>query len=312
MHESTPATAKRTFPGATLMVVGAARCGTSSIHELFRLHPAVCASNPKEPFFFENEYERGLDYYRQAYFPHWNGQHVVVEARVANMVLPFVTPRIKNTFPDAQFVVSLREPAERAFSHWALKHSVGLERRPFGVAIAQARERLREGNELEGPDGERLWRAAIRDRPPHVARDVYLEAGLYATHMKRFFAHFPRERLFVLSMEELRADTSDIPRRLFQFAGLDPALGPARMPRINRHSEVGSRFLHRINNKVTLHRFLPSSWRQRIRAWTSPLQPGLEPPASVMASLREFYAPHDRDLCQLMGWTRCPWEKGRS
>jgi len=282
MRKSTRQGSEGAFPGATLMILGAARCGTSSIHELFRLHPAVCASRPKEPYFFEREYDRGLDYYRRTYFPHWHGQRVVVEARVANLVLPFVTPRIKQTFPGARFVVSLREPAERAFSHWALKYSVGLEKRPFEVAIAQARERLRDGNELEGPDAERLWRASIKGRPMHVTRDVYLESGFYAAHLRRFFALFPRDRFLILTMDELRGDSGKVARSLLDFAGLDPALGLAQVPCANGVGTAGSRFLHRINNRVGLHRVLPERWRQRLRVWTSRLQPQLLPPAGVM------------------------------
>lgn len=300
---------ERPFPGATVMVLGAARCGTSSIYELFRRHPAVCASRPKEPLFFEAEYQRGLDWYRRTYFPHWNGQRVVVEARVTHLLLPYVAPRIKASFPDARFIVSLRDPAERAFSHWAFNYTLGLERRPFAVAVAQARARLGSANEWEGPDAEERWRAHVYPGQRRITRDWYLEAGFYVDHLRRFFALFPRERFFILTMEDLRSSSSGIARRLLEFAGLDPALGPSSVPMSNDAAGVGSRLLHRIDLALGLPRVLPKSWRQKLRAWTSSLQPRLEAPAEVMAALREMYAPHDRELGSLLGWAQCPWAK---
>jgi hypothetical protein len=290
------------------MILGAARCGTSSIHELYRLHPAACASAPKEPFFFEAEYARGLDYYRRSYFAHWRGQRVVVEARVANLLLPYVPPRILASFPDARFVVSLREPAERAFSHWALNYTVGLESRPFAVAVAQARERLARGDGWEGPDAEQRWCEHVHREPRRVTRDWYLEAGCYAAQLQRYFACFPRERFCILTMEELRRDPGGVARRLLEFAGLDPALGPARLPAIHGSSALGARLFHRINVALGLQRVWPEPWRARLRAFTSRWQPRLPAPADVLASLRELYAPHDRALCALLGWTECPWD----
>gem|GEM_PF-1044204 len=300
------------FPGATLMILGAARCGTSSLHELLGLHPGVCASVPKEPFFFEDEaeYRKGEDYYRRSYFPHWSGQRVVVEARIANMMLPYVAPRIKAMFPDARFIVALREPAERAFSHWALKHRLSLEPLGFDDAIARARRRLEAGNPLEGPDAERLWRAAIRRNPPHVAYDVYVEAGQYAHHLRRLFALFPRNRFFILALEEIRRDPSGSARRLFEFAGLDPALGPARVGHSNAWTMTGPRSLHRMDQAVHLHKLLPMVWRSRLRRWTSVLQRRrYVPAAETMLWLREYYAPRDRELCELLGWQECPWQR---
>jgi len=294
------------------MILGAARCGTSSLHEFFRQHPGVCASVPKEPYFFEDEYDKGLDHYRRTYFPHWNGQRVVVEGRPANMVLPYVAPRIKESFPDARFIISLRDPAERAFSHWALRYSVGLENRRFDVAIAENCRQLQAGNVLEGPNAERIWRAAICRETRFVAFDVYLDAGFYAAHLRRFFALFPRERFCILTVDELRRDPAQVAQRLFHFAGLDPTRGPASIPHANASLATGPRLLHRIDIVLHLRQLFSPELRLRLRAWTSRLQRRLKPPAETMRWLREYYAPHDRDLCELLGWAQCPWRSERA
>jgi hypothetical protein len=277
------------------------------LYEFFRQHPDVCASSPKEPFFFEDEYGMGLDYYRHTYFPHWSGQRVVVEGRPANLVLPYVAPRIKESYPEARFIVSLRDPAERAFSHWALKYSLGFETQPFDAAIAQNHQRLKNGNVLEGPDGEHIWREALRSGSRQVAQEVYLETGFYAAHLRRFFALFPRERFCVLTVDELRTHPAEAAQRLFHFAGLDPARGPATFPHEHATNAVGLRFLHRLDKALHVPKLFPSSWRKRVRAWTARLQRRPKPSPQTMRWLRDYYAPHDRELCELLGWANCPW-----
>ncbi len=296
------------WPGVTLMILGAARCGTSSLHEFFRRHQDVCASSPKEPAFFEDEYAMGLDHYQRTYFPHWSGERVVVEGRPTNLILPYVARRIQHSYPGARFIVSLRDPAERAFSHWALKHSLGTESRPFARAIQQNYQRLKSGNVLEGPDGERLWREALRRDSQGMTQGVYLQTGFYAAHLKRFFSLFPRERFCILTVNDLRAHSAEVAQQLLHFAGLDPSRGPASLPHEHANAAVGLRMLHRIDRALHVPQIFPPWLRKRVRAWTAPLQRRRRPSPETMRWLRDYYAPHDRELCELLGWAKCPWQ----
>jgi hypothetical protein len=79
----------------TFLILGGAKCGTSSIRYYMDQHPEVFFSTPKEPIFFEAEYERGLDFYWQKYFQGWNGECAVGEARVYNLYLPYVVDHIR-------------------------------------------------------------------------------------------------------------------------------------------------------------------------------------------------------------------------
>lgn len=297
------------FPGSPLLILGAARCGTTSVFELLRAHPDVCASIPKEPFFFEDEYDQGLAFYRARYFPHWQGQPLLVEARVAHLLLPYVAPRIQATLPTARFVVLLREPCERAFAHWAYKYQMGVESRSFDVAVADERRRLEAGSALLGPDAERIWRAHIVREPTHVAFDTYLETGHYAAHLERFFTLFPRERFLILTLDELRHDPAEVARRLHAFAGLAPRNGLATVPSKNATRATGPRLLHIIDQALHLSAALPESWRLRLRAWSSRLQRPLTPRPETMRELRAYFATHDLALRDLLGWERCPWQK---
>ena len=91
-------------------ILGAAKAGTTSLFELLKLHPDVFMSSPKEPFFFEYEYEKGLGFYSRTYFRGWNGQKRIGEARVSHLLLPFVPGRIRASRPEARLIAILRDP----------------------------------------------------------------------------------------------------------------------------------------------------------------------------------------------------------
>lgn len=133
-----------------LFVLGAAKCGTTTLHHYLNQHPSILMAHPKEPLFFEAEYECGNDFYHEKYFATWDGQPIQGEARHRNLYLPFVVPRIKAYAPDdAKFLVILRNPVDRAYSHWWHNYSWGDEKKSFEEAIEDNLERLEKGHLFE-------------------------------------------------------------------------------------------------------------------------------------------------------------------
>ncbi len=78
----------------SFFVLGAAKCGTTSLHDYLAQHSDICMSSPKEPFYFEAEQLRGAGWYRSRYFAHWRGEPIVGESRHRNLYLPWVPERI--------------------------------------------------------------------------------------------------------------------------------------------------------------------------------------------------------------------------
>lgn len=101
----------------TFLLLGAGKAGTTALPWYLGRHPDVLVSQPKEPNFFDTEYGRGLGYYWDTYYGAWNGKTAAGEARAINLLLPFVAERIRDCTPDARLIVTLRDPADRAFSH---------------------------------------------------------------------------------------------------------------------------------------------------------------------------------------------------
>jgi hypothetical protein len=115
--------------------------------------------------------------------------------------------------PNARLVALLRNPVERAFSHYQHEVALGREQLTFEDALAREDERMR--GEVED---------MLRD--PTYFSDAwwnytYAARGRYAEQLERWFAAFPREQLLVLLTDELAADTAGAYRRVLDFLGVE-------------------------------------------------------------------------------------------
>jgi hypothetical protein len=115
----------------SFMVLGAGKAGTTSLYYYLAQHPEVFMCSPKEPPFFQTEYELGAEYYWRTHFRGYRGQRHAGEAAHHNLHLPYVTERIAATVPDASFIVLCRNPIERALSAYWHNVTRGVERSSF-------------------------------------------------------------------------------------------------------------------------------------------------------------------------------------
>jgi hypothetical protein len=114
--------------------------------------------------------------------------------------------------PDARLIALLRNPVDRAFSHYQHEVAFGRERLSFEEAIAQEDERM--AGELE-----RMERDPAYFSYPWW-NYTYVSRGRYAEQLERWFAAFPREQALVLLTEEMAADASGTYRRVLEFLGV--------------------------------------------------------------------------------------------
>jgi hypothetical protein len=138
--------------------------------------------------------------------------------------------------------------------------------------------------------------AMARHTRPHSANEPQVRRRLYCDFVvATAIGHQPG------------ALAAEVAQRLFHFAGLDPARGPATFPHEHATDAVGLRFLHRIDKALHVPKLFLSSWRKRVRAWTARLQRRPIPSLETLRWLRDYFAPHDLELCELLGWANCPW-----
>ncbi|MEX2132610.1 MAG: sulfotransferase domain-containing protein, partial [Acidimicrobiia bacterium] len=125
----------------TFLIAGAMRCGTTSLNAYLREHDEITVGQPKEVHFFDQNYERGIDWYLQ-HFPGSDTAKAIGEATPAYLYFPEVAERIATTLPDVKILLLLRDPVDRAHSHYWHNRSVGREKLEFAEAIAAWREFL--------------------------------------------------------------------------------------------------------------------------------------------------------------------------
>jgi hypothetical protein len=299
------------------LLLGAAKSGTTSLAHYLAQHPDLCFSDPKEPIFFEAEYERGLDSYWETYFSSWNGERAVGEGRVYNLFLPFVSPRIWESLPDARLIAILRDPVMRAYSHWWHRFSRGLEKLSFPDAIEENLSQLEGGLSFEGREGERLWRRGLY-RNTHATRyRLYLELGLYAEQLERYLALFPTSRLRVFLYEDLVTDAAAVVRDLWRFVGIDPGYelrdNSAQNERRDARTAPAAARLIRTARALELRRLVPRALRERALALV-PERRAERPPVESAAreQLGRFFEPHNRALARLLDRDLSHWPEAVS
>ena len=288
-------------------ILGAPKCGSTSLHDYVEQHPDVFFAFPKEPIFFELEYERGLGYYREHYFSSWNGEQAVGDARAHHLGLPFVPERIAESYPRAKLVAVLRDPVMRAHSHWWHRFSRGLEALPFPLALRANLERLQSGERFEGAAGERAWRQGILlNHWNHATKHrMYLDLGYYAEQLERYRQRFPPDRIHVLFFDDLTRDPAAATREVWRFLGIDANRSPRETSTRNPASTLQrSRLAARVRRwprPAGLQRLIPAAAQEPLRRWMQgrPARKP-EPEPDAIEWLREHFAPHEEALEALL------------
>ena len=199
-------------PLPDFLVVGAQKAGTTALYAYLRWHPDITGPSFKEVSFFDRHYAHGERWYR-AHLPITRRAHVG-EASPSYLFHPLAPERVKRMIPDARLVALLRDPVERAFSHYQHEVALGREQLSFEDAIEREDERM-EG-EVERMLGDPAYFSYAWWNYTYVSR------GLYAEQLERWYDVFPREQLLVLPTDELAADTAGTYRRVLDFLGARP------------------------------------------------------------------------------------------
>lgn len=207
------------------LVIGAQKSGTSSLYRYLAQHPQIRASDPKEVHYFDgglkvgqDSYTRGEGWYR-SHFPLLSDVapgEKVFEASPLYLLHPLVPARVASVVPHAKLIAVLRNPVDRALSHYF--HNVRNNH------LRQNREELSPGEAMAAEEGRLAELIARGDYGNEAYRAFsYKARGRYLEQIERYWAHFPRENLLALRAEDLFLDPAGTVRRVFDFLELDIA-----------------------------------------------------------------------------------------
>lgn len=290
-----------------IFIVGAAKGGSSWLHHALSLHPEIACSSPKEPLFFESEYELGIDHYWNTYYKGWKGERYACEGRVAHLLLPFIPERIAKEFPDAQILVTLREPVSRAYSHWWMRHVNGQERLSFEDALAENLRLIEEGRSFYGLEGERYWRSLIRPDRTGTNHRVYLDCGYYAEQLSRYYNYFPASQIHILFFEDIRESPELVIDKVCASLGLELDARARRAQARNVHVSPIAIPLFRLDQRLKLSSLFPKDFREGFKSLLNRISKQPEIPPHTKQWLQEHYRAHNLKLAQLLGRTLDGW-----
>lgn len=239
------------------LVIGGMRCGTTSLFHYLASHPDVMPALGKELHFFTLHYGRGLRWYR-GHFPQ-RGDQLSFEASPYYLFHPAVPQRVAETLPEVKLVALLRNPVERAYSHYLHTRRRGFEPLSFADALDAEPARLQNPGSTASQDPTRLY--------------SYVSRGRYAEQLERWFAHFPRERLHVIRSEDLFTGRPVALDGLTDFLGISPCSSS----HFDRHAATAAEPVPQLTNAVRREleaRFAePNSRLAELLGWTSTWPP---------------------------------------
>jgi hypothetical protein len=296
-------------PALDFVVIGAQKGGTTTLFEHLRRHPDLCLPADKEaPFFNRPElFSQGVEHLFTTYFP---------QPLPSGRLLGTVTPqymcidgcasRLAGAFPDCRLVALLRDPVDRAYSHYRMAVRRGLEERSFDDAIAQM---------LASPDALAAARTATG------LGETYVAWGEYGRVLGEYLDRFDRERLLVVYTADLERDPAGVLTAVLEFLGVPVVLpeglgeryhvggSQRRFPNVQRRlrrSPVGwlwKRLPQGTKSRLFI-RF--DHWNVRRTPATEPEQSGPRWNAETEARLRSHFAADEAVLAH--GWgIELPW-----
>lgn len=228
------------------IILGAQKAGTSSLYAYLTEHPQILPPLRKELEFWSWKFYHGLDWYF-AQFPKLpaGGPYQTGEACPNYFDFPDTPKRLASQESKIKFIILLRNPVDRAISHYHHWRKIHQEEDSLELALQKNVQHLKPNSSYDS-----------------VPKN-YLERGLYADHLRRWFSYFPREQFLIVQSEEFYGNPDQTLRQVYQFLGL-PHHPLKAYPQYNQ---------------------------------------GHYPPseAKTREFLAEFYAPYNRDLAALLG-----------
>ncbi|MBE9040779.1 sulfotransferase [Oscillatoriales cyanobacterium LEGE 11467] len=276
---------------SNLFIVGAMKSGTTSLHNYLGEHPEIFMSQqPKETQYFVKElnWSKGEEWYLSI-FASANGARIVGESSTDYTKAPRyqgVVERIAQFNPDARIVYIMRDPIERAISHYWWEVRWSAEGRPMKEAVKSVKD--------------------------------IIDTSYYAMQLAPYLETFGRDRVMTLTLEELSANPQQNLAALFEWLEVDPSFVP---PSLNRRDNAatekvskvwGSSYISKLRGTPAweaLKRIIPSQVRaSAIKTLSRPVERDFSDVNQAIDYLRPIQRQQTDELCQLLNRQFPEWK----
>ena len=193
------------------LFIGAAKSATTTFFDILKKHEDIFVPKFKEPHFFniDENYLKGLDWYKKTYFKDINNESIIIDFTPTYLYYKLCAERIFDSLgPNVKFVIILRNPVDRAYSHYNHSKRDGHEVSSFEDAIKLENERIEK----------------FRDKNDFLSelRCSYISQGLYFEMISAYLKYFDLNNFFIINFEsEVVQNLDQTLLKLSKFLKLD-------------------------------------------------------------------------------------------
>jgi len=270
-----------------LIIIGAMKCATTSLHYYLSLHPEISMSRVKELSYFgvDNWYQ-GIEWYKSHFT---DGSPIRGEASPNYTNYPQqkdVATRMYTTIPEAKLIYIVRDPIKRIFSHYIHHFTRGDDKRTLVKALQK-----------------------LDDNNSYVARSKYY------MQLEQYLAYYPKQQIFILTTEELYTHRVETLKKVFNFIGVSPSFKSAKFDHI-KHPTREKRCLNKIGQQLTnfsenhINRYHPGVQRYLVRMLCYPFSQRVEIPylnESLRQDLEQVLQEDVQKLRAFTGYSFSEW-----
>jgi hypothetical protein len=232
----------------TFIIIGAMKCGTTSLYYYLNKHPEISMSEIKELDYFvaEKNYNKGMKWYES----NFNGQaRAYGEASTNYTKYPTfrgVPQRMHSVVPDAKLIYVVRDPIDRIISHYIHNYSKGKENGNISEVLSK------------------------------LDNNHYVAVSKYYMQVKQYLSYYSKENMLIIAAEELREQRQSTLKTIFRFLNVDDSFYSSEYSDVlhkssaKRRKNIIGRYLLKTKLKKKLRPFLPSSVVQKLKRISGP------------------------------------------
>jgi len=190
------------------IIVGTQRAGTTSLTINISKHPDIFIDNNKNPeksevHFYDINWKKGIEWYKKQLKFEKNKNKVIGEKTPDLMYLNYVHPYMQSVNPFLKIIMILRNPVERAYSHWKLNKQNNNESLSFNKAISFELKYLKRQNKTF-----------------FTSSKHYIGRGYYYKQIKNLLKWFPKDNMLVLISEDVKNNMTDSYNKIYNFLNI--------------------------------------------------------------------------------------------
>lgn len=197
--------------------IGAQKAGTTLLHDILNQHTDIYLPTEKEAHFFDvnEEYSKGLSYYFDTYFSTYTNERIIGNINPNLQVEKRSIDRIIDCFgTDTKILFFLRNPVNRAYSHYLMSKKRGYEPLEFLEAVKKEKSRIENPIFYKDYESEELG---------HFEKNHfgYLSRGLYTETLSYLYEKFPKDNVRVYVLEEFLKDKENTIKDILNFLNIE-------------------------------------------------------------------------------------------